>query len=230
MRDPRTMLMDIDHSGLHSEPGSREWIITRRSLLVACLSDIKNNRATGQAVYEEIKQTGGWQHLTDLKGRPFRSFVQFCKNPNGLGLDRDEIERRLSERYQALDDKDREGQRGPGRPAETLYNENSAIQGLAPTGTSSEAALRRLRKHRPDIHARVMAGKLTAHAGMVEAGFRKPGKSRRMPTLDKILKLVPMLTNYERVQLIQHLGGGDDMAFWEASAEAELEAFYRGER
>jgi hypothetical protein len=45
-----------------------------------------------------------------------------------------------------------------------------------PTGTSVKAALRRLRdpqKGRPDIHARVLAGELSAHAGMIEAGFRK---------------------------------------------------------
>jgi len=24
---PRTIVMDIDHSGLHASPGSREWII-----------------------------------------------------------------------------------------------------------------------------------------------------------------------------------------------------------
>jgi hypothetical protein len=45
-----------------------------------------------------------------------------------------------------------------------------------PTGTSRATALRRLRKDRPDIHARVLKGELSAHAAMIEAGFRKkPG-------------------------------------------------------
>jgi hypothetical protein len=34
-------------------------------------------------------------------------------------------------------------------------------------------AMARLRRDRPDLHARVLAGELSAHAGMVEAGFRK---------------------------------------------------------
>jgi hypothetical protein len=42
-----------------------------------------------------------------------------------------------------------------------------------PTGTSRACALRRLRDQRPDIHARVLAGEISPHAGMVEAGFRK---------------------------------------------------------
>jgi hypothetical protein len=34
--------------------------------------------------------------------------------------------------------------------------------------------LRRLERHRPDILDRVLAGELSVHAGMIEAGFRKP--------------------------------------------------------
>lgn len=43
-----------------------------------------------------------------------------------------------------------------------------------PTGTSAESALRRLRKDRPDLHTRVLAGELSPHAAMIEAGFRRP--------------------------------------------------------
>jgi hypothetical protein len=50
-----------------------------------------------------------------------------------------------------------------------------------PSGNSRAAALRRLRKTRPDIHARVLAGELTPHAGMVEAGFRKRHASPTPP-------------------------------------------------
>lgn len=42
----------------------------------------------------------------------------------------------------------------------------------APTGTSESAALRRLRKSAPELHADVLAGRLSAHAAMVQAGFR----------------------------------------------------------
>jgi hypothetical protein len=41
-----------------------------------------------------------------------------------------------------------------------------------PDGKSAEAALRRLRRHRPDLLARVVAKELSAHAAMIQAGFR----------------------------------------------------------
>jgi hypothetical protein len=40
-------------------------------------------------------------------------------------------------------------------------------------GTSRQHALRKLRKSRPDLHAKVLKGKLSPHAAMIEAGFRK---------------------------------------------------------
>jgi len=39
-------------------------------------------------------------------------------------------------------------------------------------GNSTEYALRRLKKDRPDLHEQVLAGKIKPHAAMVEAGFR----------------------------------------------------------
>lgn len=43
-----------------------------------------------------------------------------------------------------------------------------------PAGNSAAKALRRLRKDRPDLHAQVLAGELSAHRAMVTAGFRRP--------------------------------------------------------
>lgn len=44
---------------------------------------------------------------------------------------------------------------------------------VRPDGNARQQALRRLRKSRPDLHKRVLGGELSAHAAMVEAGFRK---------------------------------------------------------
>jgi hypothetical protein len=43
-----------------------------------------------------------------------------------------------------------------------------------PVGNMAATALRRLRKDRPDLLAKVEAGKMTAHAAMIQAGFRRP--------------------------------------------------------
>jgi hypothetical protein len=60
----------------------------------------------------------------------------------------------------ALDAIDRAMKRHDGRPT-TVDNINGS---LMPTGTSRDAALRRLRKDRPDLHAMVLA---------VDAGLKK---------------------------------------------------------
>jgi hypothetical protein len=52
------------------------------------------------------------------------------------------------------------------------YVHNVNVTGR-PCGNSEQAALRRLHKDRPDLLDRVKAGQLTAHAAMVEAGFRR---------------------------------------------------------
>ena len=71
------------------------------------------------------------------------------------------------------DARDRANLRTGGRP-KTVYNEKGDVHSSdRPSGNSRAAALRRLRKDRPDIHARVLAGELSPHAGMIEAGFRK---------------------------------------------------------
>ena len=201
MRDPRTMLLDIDHSGLHSEPGSREWIITRRSLLVACLSDIKNNRTTGRSVYDEIQQHGGWQHLRDLKGNPFQSFEQFCKSPNGLALGREEIERRLTAQDLAADPNvlaaAPEGTAGPGRGHKTRAN--SPRLGSGPDTT--ERIVRRLKRDHPEIADALACGEFkSARAAGIAAGIITP------PTpLERVCKLLPKLTAAEMRQLREHI-------------------------
>jgi hypothetical protein len=75
-------------------------------------------------------------------------------------------------------------------------NEITAIN-ERPVGTSRAYALRRLRKDRPDIHARVLAGELSPHGGMVEAGFRKrkqPPPDQPSKALRRILKLLDELS------------------------------------
>lgn len=76
---------------------------------------------------------------------------------------------------------DRANLRRAHRTAESVDNGGKDINTSGrPTGTSRAYALRRLREQRPDIHARVLAGEISPHAGMVEAGFRKRAR-RKFP-------------------------------------------------
>jgi hypothetical protein len=111
-----------------------------------------------------------WRRLQRLWARPgiihAREAVPYGRLPGGRARVK---AARAAERDDA---RDRANLRPAGRP-KNVENGKGAINGLRPTGTPRAAALRRLRKDRPDVDARVLAGELSAHAGMIEAGFRK---------------------------------------------------------
>ena len=70
-------------------------------------------------------------------------------------------------------DADRQNRRPRGRP-KNVYNGSDDVHIFQrPSGNSSAAALRRLERYRPDILDRVLAREISAHAGVVEAAFRK---------------------------------------------------------
>lgn len=68
----------------------------------------------------------------------------------------------------------------------------------------------RLRRDRPDIHARVLAGELSPNAGMIEADFRKKRERRKTTPLEKARKLFRKMTRTElrqaRLDIDQMLG------------------------
>jgi hypothetical protein len=70
------------------------------------------------------------------------------------------------------------------RPHEALFPHDDAIETNSDNvticssneperGNSRQYALRKLRRDAPAIHARVLAGELSPHKGMIEAGFRR---------------------------------------------------------
>lgn len=85
----------------------------------------------------------------------FQYFEEFVATPplEGLGASIDLLMRLCKDDKEALDAIDRAVQRPDGRPAVTLDN----IQGF-PSGTSEQAAIRRLRKDRPDLLEEVKVG------------------------------------------------------------------------
>jgi hypothetical protein len=87
----------------------------------------------------------------------------------GLGADMAKIKAVCGDDLVALDMIDRAVQR---TPADNKPLDN--IQERSPTGTSRDRALRRLRTHAPELHARVLAREMTIADAAREAGFRKP--------------------------------------------------------
>jgi hypothetical protein len=118
---------------------------------------------------------------------------------------------------------DQANQRPAHRPALTVDNDQTIINTSdRPTGTSVAAALRRLRKDMPAIHARVLAGEITAHAGMVEEHVDFDAQAKR----DE-LRL-----HGERAPLAAHgeIGGGHGRGDYVTSVERGNTAAYLAAR
>lgn len=117
----------------------------------------------------------------------FEDFVT-AKPSRGLGADIALVRRIVSNDLEAVDLLDRALQHSHGGDRSNVNNINVADR---PQGTSADAALRRLRKDRPDLHERVLAGEMTPHGAMVEAGFRKPTASvpkNDVPAIERWLR------------------------------------------
>ncbi len=104
--------------------------------------------------------------------KSFREFVE-AQPLEGLGADIPTIKRLCADNPAALDALDRvmQGRQG-GRPSKTVNNINTQSE-ERPQGTSAAYALRKLRTDAPELHERVIAGDLSPHAAMLEAGFRR---------------------------------------------------------
>lgn len=122
----------------------------------------------------------------------FTRFIDFVTTEplEGLGADVRLLKRICQDDKTALDLLDKALKGRQGERTDLLDN----IQEVAaPTGTSERAALRRLRKDRPDLHAAVLAGEKSAHAAMVEAGFRPRTATIRV---DDVSRAVASLLRY----------------------------------
>lgn len=118
-----------------------------------------------------------WRRFTRPGGRivewtDFRAFVE-APLPDGLETDLKDLEWVCRRQPDVLDLIDQAVQKPHGgsrrSKADTIRLEDPNSH-----GTARLSALRKLRSDRPDLHAQVLAGDLSAHAAMVAAGFRRP--------------------------------------------------------
>ena len=114
----------------------------------------------------------------------FERFLDFVTTQplEGLGADLPALRRLCADNPAALDAIDRATKQPEGGDKRSAAYKNTVdnINGDRPDGTSAAYALRKLRSDAPDAHARVLAGELSPHAAMVEAGFRR--KTLQIPT------------------------------------------------
>jgi hypothetical protein len=103
----------------------------------------------------------------------FQSFRRFVTDPliKGLGTTVDHLKNICRDDDEAQDLIDHALQEKPGKRKKDISNNVTNIG--HPHGNSQAKGLRRLRKSRPDLHAKVLAGELSVHSAMIEAGFRE---------------------------------------------------------
>ena len=103
----------------------------------------------------------------------FASFAT-AQPMEGLGTSIEMLERICGEDKEALSliYQATQGKHGGDRKSERIKTDNISLD-TNQHGTSRQQALRKLRKSRLDLHAKVLKGKLSPHAAMIEAGFRK---------------------------------------------------------
>lgn len=160
---------------------------------------------------KRIIQDDMWQEYCDPKsGRrygPFPSFESFIEMParnGGLGMTVRELLGLCVNDIAARDAIDRACQRSdnPGRRTDLVDNVNKVLR---PDGNSEAAALRRLRKDRPDLLERVLSGELTAHAAARQAGFRRQQQSVRMDDPDSAARTLKKFMSPEVRQELARL-------------------------
>lgn len=162
-----------------------------RGSLVDALSSALDRGGHGLSnaptLLRRLLEEGGWQEFETSRGEVVQHarFADFVVTPplKGLGTTVDLVRRIVKDDVETLDLFDRAIQNPVGHPA----IDNNIID-KAPQGTSQERALRRLRTDAPELHADVLAGRLSAHAAMVKAGFRPRTFTIRGDRPDSIVK------------------------------------------
>lgn len=151
--------------------------------LGSALREGEHGLKTGPALLLRILREGSWCSFVTQRGEQVEHdiFERFVVMPplKGLGATMRLIRKLIdsiedaAERAEALDLLDVALGKHQGQRTDLLDNIQEVPQEKAPYGTSRAAGLRRLRKDRPDLHAEVLAGRLSTHSAMVKAGFRK---------------------------------------------------------
>jgi hypothetical protein len=121
----------------------------------------------------QLLEAEAWREFRTKLGDDVRHerFAEFVATPplKGLGTTIEFVRQLIAKDPVALDLLDQATQNRHGGDHSNVDN----VPVARPTGNSAEKALRRLRKDRPDLHAQVLAGSLSPHGAMVEAGFRR---------------------------------------------------------
>jgi hypothetical protein len=82
---------------LSAPEGTCSWAAGMRQEIQACAGTEAFDADYIGHCLSLLRRTGGWRLLRSARGKPFRSFIQFCsaRRPHGLGLTRTQVEAAL---------------------------------------------------------------------------------------------------------------------------------------
>lgn len=153
---------------------------------------------------KRVLEEESWREFVTPRGELVKHerFVDFVTTPptRGIGASVDLVRRIIADDTEALDllDKAVQNQHGGDRS-------KSNNVPLAPAGNTREKAIRRLRKDAPALHSDVLAGRLTAHAAMVQAGFRPKTVSVPIQRPDAVAAALRKHMTPEQLQQLRSL-------------------------
>lgn len=173
------------------------------------MRDSSSNLGVMPGLLRRVLNEDAWRERTVKRTGEivsFSSFEEFVATPplEGLGGDMRLLRNLVRDHNDVLDLIDRAVQ----KPAHVHRDSDNITVTPDPNdrGTSAAGALRRLRKDRPDLHARVLAGELSPHAAMIEAGFRP--RTITVP-LDPHRAARTLLRHFDLAELLEALAQAD---------------------
>ena len=197
---------------MSGDPLRGNWHVVNS--LRSALHKGEHGLSTVPGLLKRVLAEGSWREFVTERGEHVEHgrFVDFVttKPMKGIGATVDLVKRVIADDPEAVDLLDQALQNPVGRP-ET----NNNVQDKAPQGNSADRALRKLRTDAPELHAEVLAGRLTAHGAMVKAGFRvrtitvRPDAAsaartlRKHMTADQLAELARLLME-ETAQRTEH--------------------------
>lgn len=130
--------------------------------------------STVPGLLKRVLAEESWREFITQRGErvEYDRFADFVTTPplRGLGATVDLLRRIVGDDPQA-EKALRDALKEQGSRVD-LHNNRTEVKTV--TGTSRAYALDRLERDAPELHAEVVAGRLSAHAAMLRAGYRKP--------------------------------------------------------
>jgi len=145
---------------------------------------------TVPGLLKRVLEEGSWRKFVTQRGEEVEHarFADFVESAplRGIGASIDLVRRIVANDVvvvDLLDEALRNPEGGSAAQRSTVANSNSGRK----DGTTRAYALRRLRKDKPDLHAEVLAGRISAHAAMVQAGFRPKTITIRLTSVESVV-------------------------------------------